>query len=124
MKRMTIHGWRLRMLALTMPVAAVLATACSPVQVAAAGGATARPSSASPLASSTGVCGSGQTCYTPQQLQAAYGVKPLLDRGIDGRGETVVLPELAESQLNRPRSPICARIWLLSTASSVFRPRG
>jgi subtilase family serine protease len=102
MKRMTIHGWRLRMLALTMPVAAVLATACSPVQVAAAGGATARPSSASPLASSTGLCGSGQTCYTPQQLQAAYGVKPLLDRGIDGRGETVVLPELAESQLNPP----------------------
>jgi subtilase family serine protease len=32
----------------------------------------------------------------------AYGVKPLLDSGIDGRGETVVLPELAESQLNPP----------------------
>jgi subtilase family serine protease len=42
------------------------------------------------------------TCYTPQQLQVAYGVRPLLDRGIDGRGETVVLPELAESQLNPP----------------------
>jgi subtilase family serine protease len=41
-------------------------------------------------------------CYTPQQLQVAYGVKPLLHRGIDGRGETVVLPELAESQLNPP----------------------
>jgi hypothetical protein len=35
-------------------------------------------------------------------LQVAYGVKPLLDRGIDGRGETVVLPELAESQLHPP----------------------
>jgi len=42
------------------------------------------------------------TCYTPRQLQVAYGVRPLLDRGIDGRGETVVLPELAESQLNPP----------------------
>jgi subtilase family serine protease len=42
------------------------------------------------------------TCYTPQQLQVAYGVRPLLDRGINGRGETVVLPELAESQLNPP----------------------
>jgi subtilase family serine protease len=41
-------------------------------------------------------------CYTPQQLQVAYGVKPLLQRGFDGRGETVVLPELAESQLNPP----------------------
>jgi subtilase family serine protease len=31
------------------------------------------------------------TCYSPQQLEAAYGVAPLLARGIDGRGETVVL---------------------------------
>ena len=97
---------RLRMLGLTMSIAGLLATACGPVQQAAAGDATvsgtARPSSASPSPSSTGVCGSGETCYTPQQLQVAYGVKPLLDRGIDGRGETVVLPELAESQLNPP----------------------
>ena len=97
---------RLRMLALTMSIAGLLATACGPVQQAAAGNATAsgtaRPSSASPSPSFTGVCGSGETCYTPQQLQVAYGVKPLLDRGIDGRGETVVLPELAESRLNPP----------------------
>ena len=97
---------RLRMLAVTMSIAALLATACGPVQQAAAGDATvsgtARPSSVSPSPSSTGVCGSGDTCYTPQQLQVAYGVKPLLERGIDGRGETVVLPELAESRLNPP----------------------
>jgi len=97
---------RLRMLALTMSIAGLLATACGPVQQVAAGDATvsgtARPSSASPSPSSTGLCGSGDNCYTPQQLQVAYGVKPLLDRGIDGRGETVVLPELAESQLNPP----------------------
>ena len=40
------------------------------------------------------------SCYTPRQLQAAYGVAPLLRRGIDGRGETVALPELAQSQLS------------------------
>jgi subtilase family serine protease len=100
------RGRRLRRLAVTMPIAALLATACGPVQDASAGGVTvsgtAQPSSVSPPPSSTGVCGSGKTCYTPQQLQVAYGVKPLLDRGIDGRGETVVLPELAESQLNPP----------------------
>jgi subtilase family serine protease len=97
---------RLRLLAVTMSMAALLATACGPVQQAAAGGATAsgtaQPSPVSRLPSSTGLCGSGDTCYTPQQLQVAYGVKPLLDRGIDGRGETVVLPELAESRLNPP----------------------
>lgn len=42
-------------------------------------------------------CGAAATCYTPQQLQTAYGVSPLLRRGIDGRGQTVVLPELAET---------------------------
>jgi subtilase family serine protease len=75
-----------------------LAAACS------SGGVTpqARPSStAAAFAGGTG-CVSAATCYTPKQLEAAYGVKPLLRRGIDGRGETVVLPELAERQPDPP----------------------
>ncbi len=36
-------------------------------------------------------------CYTPRQLRVAYGIQPLLNRGIDGRGVTVVLPEEAET---------------------------
>jgi subtilase family serine protease len=36
------------------------------------------------------------SCYTPRQFETAYGIQPLLARGIDGRGETVVLPEIAE----------------------------
>jgi subtilase family serine protease len=37
-------------------------------------------------------------CYSPQAYQVAYGVAPLLRRGIDGRGETVVVgPEPAAS---------------------------
>jgi subtilase family serine protease len=47
-------------------------------------------------------CDSVTTCYTPRQIQVAYGIRPLLERGIDGRGETVVLPELAETQLLPP----------------------
>jgi subtilase family serine protease len=47
-------------------------------------------------------CDSVTTCYTPRQIQIAYGIRPLLERGIDGRGETVVLPELAETQLSPP----------------------
>ena len=53
-------------------------------------------------AGGTADCDSVTTCYTPQQIQVAYGIKPLLDHGIDGRGETVVLPELAEPALNEP----------------------
>jgi subtilase family serine protease len=59
-------------------------------------------STASPTGGSAVDCDSVATCYTPQQLQAAYGIRPLLDRGIDGQGETVVLPELAESRVNPP----------------------
>ena len=47
-------------------------------------------------------CDSVTTCYTPKQIEVAYGIRPLLERGIDGRGETVVLPELAETQLSPP----------------------
>jgi subtilase family serine protease len=34
-------------------------------------------------------------CYSPAQFQVAYGVAPLLAQGINGSGETVVFPELA-----------------------------
>jgi subtilase family serine protease len=95
------RGRRLRLLAAAMPLAALLATACSPAQTGvASSGGPARQPAAPP--SSTADCNSLTTCYTPQQLQVAYGIKPLLRRGINGRGETVVLPELAESQLSPP----------------------
>jgi subtilase family serine protease len=48
----------------------------------------------------TGACGSLATCYSPAQIRVAYGIQPLADRGIDGRGQTVVLPELAEQRLS------------------------
>jgi len=47
-------------------------------------------------------CDSLTTCYAPRQVEVAYGIRPLLDHGIDGRGETVVLPELAETQFLPP----------------------
>jgi hypothetical protein len=34
-------------------------------------------------------------CYAPRQFRVAYGIQPLLARGFDGRGQTVVLPEIA-----------------------------
>jgi subtilase family serine protease len=48
----------------------------------------------------TGACGSLATCYSPAQIRVAYGIQPLTDRGIDGRGQTVVLPALAEQRLS------------------------
>lgn len=37
------------------------------------------------------------TCYSPGHFRTAYGIQPLLDRGIDGRGKTVALIELSTS---------------------------
>ena len=65
-----------------------------PVGSTRAGGATAP--TARPAGAATDCLGS-LSCYTPRQLRAAYGIQPLLDRGIDGRGVTVVLPEQAET---------------------------
>jgi hypothetical protein len=88
--------------ALCVVATMTLAAACSP-----SGSSASRPhpGPASGTAGFTGGpadCGSAGTCYTPQQLEAADGVQPLLQRGIDARGQTAVLPELAESQLSPP----------------------
>jgi subtilase family serine protease len=91
-------------LALAIGLLAAACTSAHPASDAGrTAGATARTSPAAiPSGGSTADCDTVTTCYTPRQLQVAYGIKPLLDRGIDGRGETVVLPELAESRLNPP----------------------
>ncbi len=80
---------------LAVPVAVLLALGC----VGCTGGSS---STAARLASQadTGACDSLATCYSPAQIRVAYGIQPLTDQGIDGRGETVVLPELAEHRLS------------------------
>ena len=66
------------------------------------GSATA-PATASPAGAAATDCPGSLPCYTPRQLRVAYGIQPLLDRGIDGRGVTVALPEEAESGPARPQ---------------------
>jgi subtilase family serine protease len=102
--RLGVHAGmapRHRRWAATAGVAMVgaLLAACGPAHPAALTRATA---SADAQASGTADCDSVTTCYTPHQLQVAYGIRPLLARGINGRGETVVLPELAEPHLAPP----------------------
>ena len=68
----------------------------------ATGGATA-PAAASPPGAVAADCLTASQCYAPRQFLVAYGIQPLLDRGIDGRGVTVVLPEEAETGPARPQ---------------------
>jgi subtilase family serine protease len=81
---------------------AVAVAATVAVLVAACGGsrsqASATSSTAAPASSSNlPDCLTASQCYAPRQFRVAYGIQPLLDKGISGRGETVVLPEFAET---------------------------
>src|SRR5690348_9068090 len=78
-------------------LAAVAATACLAVTyAAAAAGGTAGPASA-PALNCAPPGAKLSPCYSPQAYEVAYGVAPLLSRGIDGSGETVVIPERAQT---------------------------
>src|SRR5215472_2235569 len=75
------------------PLTACLTAACPS---AAATGGTAASAATAPLnCAPPGV--KPAPCYSPRAYQVAYGVAPLLSHGIDGSGETVVMPELASS---------------------------
>jgi subtilase family serine protease len=65
---------------------------------AAAGVATTVQTGAAPADVATNCLVTSQgECHTPQVIRAAYGIQPLLDRGIDGRGETVTVLSPAPS---------------------------
>jgi subtilase family serine protease len=77
-------------------IAATTLTAC----LAAAYPAAAAAASAAALPQRPLDCGPPDyfiQCYNAQAYEVAYGVAPLLSRGIDGTGETVVMPEVAET---------------------------
>ena len=73
------------------------------------------PPSHNPTASSSPAvpleadCRNLGTCYAPGPLRVAYGIQPLLDRGISGRGVTVVLLETA-APAPSPSSPTATDI--------------
>ncbi len=67
-----------------------------------AGGSTAA-TTPSPQSGAATDCLTTRHCYAPRQFLTAYGVEPLLDRGITGHGVTVVLPEEAETGPARPQ---------------------
>jgi subtilase family serine protease len=77
----------------------VLATACSGGSApSSVGSRPSRPANSHGLAD----CLTASRCYAPRQFQVAYGIQPLLDAGVDGRGQTVVLVEYAAAT---PASP-------------------
>ena len=72
-----------------------LIAACAGCGPAAGSGHAGRPAKTGPPPNSDCLVPPA-TCYTPRVFRTAYGISPLLERGIDGRGQTVVMPELAQ----------------------------
>jgi subtilase family serine protease len=64
---------------------------------------TTAPATATPPGTVAADCLTVSQCYAPHQFLVAYGIQPLIDRGITGHGVTVVLPEEAETGPGRPQ---------------------
>ena len=103
-RTVTPPGHRPRRLSLAVSLAAAASlTACLAAGSASAAPARPAPKRAGSADTAVGhplLCGPPGyfiQCYSPGQYQLAYGVAPLLSSGITGRGETVVMPELANA---------------------------
>ena len=83
------------------PLAACLTAACAS---AAIGGTAASTEPAALNCAPSGLA--PQPCYSPRAYQAAYGVAPLLRRGVTGRGETVATLALAQTPSDAGASDI------------------
>src|SRR5690348_16898919 len=97
MNKISPRRWRW----LAAPLAACLAAACT--SAATAGPAMSGSSGASGAAALN--CAPPDVklipCFSPRAYEVAYGVAPLLSRGIDGHGVTVAIPALAQVPASR-----------------------
>jgi subtilase family serine protease len=100
---------RARLLAFPLLLSAALAAECSPAAATTSGSAAATtwvttvPTGRTPsdivtdCLDTTPQGNDPPQCYTPSVLRSVYGVQPLLDRGTDGRGETITVVSPAPS---------------------------
>jgi subtilase family serine protease len=62
-----------------------------------------------------GGCLTPVTCYSPQAFRAAYGISPLLARGIDGKGRTVLIIEQADVPSDPAVTNVFQSLWAYDT---------
>ena len=98
------RSWRALLPAAALLLSGVLAAGCT--------GSSGHPATTAATRSAPSSANSGcllppaSSCYAPHQFRVAYGIQPVLDGGIDGRGETVtVLAPPHPPTLWPPRPP-------------------
>jgi hypothetical protein len=75
----------------------------------------------------TSDCLAQAVCYTPLEFRVAYGAQPLVQRGIDGRGQAVVLIELPSPGSTSLREDIArydSRFGLQTASVAVYAAAG
>jgi subtilase family serine protease len=64
-------------------------------------------------------------CYGPDQIRAAYDIKPLLDSGIDGSGQTIVIVDAFSDPFLRSDLALFDHVWGLSAPNlNIVAPDG
>ena len=96
MNKISLRRWRW----LAVPLAACLTAACTSA-VATTDFAAAPAASAAASLNCAPPDVKLIPCFSPRAYQVAYGVAPLLSRGIDGHGVTVAIPALAQVPASR-----------------------
>jgi len=111
---------RAHLLAVAVLLSAVSVAGCTGSSGTTAGGAAAAAArgAATPAGAVSGCPG----CYAPHLFRVAYGIQPLLARGIDGRGETVTVLDPATAAPSPGQAPNAADIrQALKAFDSMFR---
>ena len=115
------RSWRAHLLAVVLLLGVVLAAGCT--------GSPGRPVTTAPVgAAPASVVVSDcllppASCYLPYLFRVAYGIQPLLDSGIDGRGQTVTVLDPAPLP-SGPAGPAASASCPSTTGSCPPPPAG
>ena len=86
-------SWRAHLLAAALLLSVVSVAGCTGSSGTTAHGAATASGAATPGRGGFGLPAPPASCYAPNVFQVADGIRPLLNKGIDGRGETVTVLE-------------------------------
>jgi subtilase family serine protease len=101
-------AWRARLLTTALLLSVVLVAGCTGSSGATAHGTATAGGTATPAGVVSDCLLPPISCYAPPLFQVEYGIRPLLDKGIDGRGETVAVLAVAPSRGAPPPSATVA----------------
>ena len=88
-------AWRARLLTTALLLSVVSVAGCTGSSGATAHGTATADGTAVPADVVSDCLLAPVSCYAPALFRVEYGIQPLLDRGIDGRGETVTVVAVA-----------------------------